>query len=363
MSQLASAIVPLGRAQVEDNQEVEPIVIQGWARDNENVFSGSIHRRQQVVVQDDVFVRGSGVVDEFKMVLQDSQVLNDQKLLEVVQYTHNHVSNTVANTEKRLERHVQDYLEGLHSVDRETFEYEARSSKKNEEIARKTALRTQEIMFEQQDAQISTLSTQLAQIHGDAIERRLQEKLTHAMKECQSLVQRHTDLRIADGEKKYEIAQEIAQRQTNAAINTTNATIESKLEKQLTASHNDTTMEQKAAKPEALAEICLVQQELHEIKKLCIDQGARLSSRVSKLKKKVPKSEPEVKLRGLEQELRDIKQLTRGRGAHFSLPVSHLEPKRPKPAANSVPSRQTISSRSNNLVDAEEAYSTKGTSD
>ncbi|GMF42202.1 unnamed protein product [Phytophthora fragariaefolia] len=49
------------------------------------------------------------------MVWQDSQVLNDQKLLEVVQYTHNHVSNTVANTEKRLERHVQDYLEGLHS--------------------------------------------------------------------------------------------------------------------------------------------------------------------------------------------------------------------------------------------------------
>ncbi|GMF41594.1 unnamed protein product [Phytophthora fragariaefolia] len=73
-----------GGAQVEDNQEVEPIVIQGWARDNDNVFSGSIYRRQQVVVQDDVFVRGSGVVDELKMVLQDSQVLNDQKRLEVV---------------------------------------------------------------------------------------------------------------------------------------------------------------------------------------------------------------------------------------------------------------------------------------
>ncbi|GMF41593.1 unnamed protein product [Phytophthora fragariaefolia] len=153
------------------------------------------------------------------------------------------------------------------------------SSKKR---ARKTALRTQEIIFEQQDAQISTLSTQLAQTHADAIERRLQEKLTQAMKECQSQVQRHTDLRIADADKNW---------------------------------------------------------------------------------KKVPKSEPEVKHRCLEQELRDIKQLSRGRGTHFSLPVSHLEPKRPKPAANSVPSRQTISSRSNNLVDAEEDYSTKGTSD
>ncbi|GMF42203.1 unnamed protein product [Phytophthora fragariaefolia] len=139
------------------------------------------------------------------------------------------------------------------------------------------------------------------------------------MKECQSQVQRHTDLRIDDAEKKYEIAQEIAQRQMSAAINTNNATIESKLEKQLTASHNDTTvkvcsleqelrqvkqnfsqqsaqlelrvpqMEQKASKPEALAEICLLHQELHEIKKLCIDQGARLSSRVSKLEKKFPK--------------------------------------------------------------------------
>ncbi|GMF48830.1 unnamed protein product [Phytophthora fragariaefolia] len=283
-----SYCIARGGAQVEDNQEVEPIVIQGWARDNDNVFSGGIHIRQQVVVQDDVFVRGSGVVDELKMILQNSQVLNDQKLLEVVQYTHNHVSNTVANTEKRLERHVQDYLEGFHS-------------------------------------QLETTSKQNMTLQASEIDRHFNcfvDDIGTRIKtstETTSQVQRHTDLRIAAAEKSMKFAQEIEQRQMHAAINTNNATIESKLEKQLTASHNDTTvnvcsleqelrqvkqnfshqsaqlelrasqMEQKAAKPEALAEICLLQQELHEIKKLCIDQGARLSSRVSKLKKKFPK--------------------------------------------------------------------------
>ncbi|ETM53523.1 hypothetical protein F442_22362 [Phytophthora nicotianae P10297] len=89
-----------------DEELIEDPVVLGTSR---------IQRRQQGFVQEEVIVNNLGVVDKLDRVLQDSQARNDEKLLELAQYAHDHVINTVAETEERLGYHIRDYLDGIHA--------------------------------------------------------------------------------------------------------------------------------------------------------------------------------------------------------------------------------------------------------
>ncbi|KAF4145688.1 hypothetical protein GN958_ATG05121, partial [Phytophthora infestans] len=180
------------------------------------VRASSIQRRQQVFVQEEVIVSSVGVAQELDRVLLGSQVRNDQKLLELAQYAHDHAIDTAPETEIRLGCHLREYLGGMHAY------YDASMKNQGElqsvELGRHLGCLKRDVHEREQASAVATVRTMANKMEkrfggdGDNIQyhstthvSECETRLQSALKQIQGNFESATDLQSAWIEKRLKV--------------------------------------------------------------------------------------------------------------------------------------------------------------
>ncbi|KAG1692646.1 hypothetical protein DVH05_025125 [Phytophthora capsici] len=115
--QLSTAVVVHGEREGESVEKKPNVVIRGPNNliQDHRFQPSHFHSSQQIVLQEDVVPSRPNFIAELGRIIQDSQAQNEEKLQEIIRYTHDHVLHTAADTENHLGCHIRDYLIDVHA--------------------------------------------------------------------------------------------------------------------------------------------------------------------------------------------------------------------------------------------------------